>query len=119
MTTPGATLITVRDHRPHPPHRQSAVAMLGGSDEPPMPVRLVGELDVARAEWVLDLLTGLDRAIVTVDLSGLSFIDAAGLGAFVRARQALALRGQLLELIGAPALVRGVFQLAGLGALLD
>ena len=93
--------------------------MLGGSYEPLVPVRLVGELDVARADWVLDLLAGLDRAIVTVDLSGLSFIDAAGLGTFVRARQLLAARGQLLELIGAPAPVRRVFRLAGLEALLE
>lgn len=93
--------------------------MLGGCDEPLIPVRLVGELDVARADWVLDLIVGLDRAIVKVDLSGLSFIDAAGLGAFVRARQVLATRGQLLELIGAPASIRRVFHLGGLEALLE
>lgn len=109
----------MRDHRPHVPHRQSAVAMLGGSCDWLMPVRLVGELDIARTDWVLALLTGLDRAVVRVDLSRLSFLDASGLSTFVRARRVLAARGQLLELTGANAMVRRVFELAGLATLLE
>ncbi|MDA8288003.1 MAG: hypothetical protein M0014_06020 [Actinomycetota bacterium] len=43
----------------------------------------------------------------------------AGLTAFVRARHGLAARGQHLELIRATAMVRRVFQVAGLEMLLE
>ena len=53
------------------------------------------------------------------DLRNAHLRRRAGLTAFVRARHGLAARGQHLELIRATAMVRRVFQVAGLEMLLE
>lgn len=54
----------------------------------PGQLSIAGELDLATAPRVgdaFDLLTGLHRRTITVDLSGVRFCDCAGLGALIAA----------------------------------
>lgn len=75
----------------------------GGS---PAVVRVDGELDLAAVPHLLSVLAGLEGD-VELDCSGLEFIDAAGLGAFVSAHQACAARGAQLVLVDpSPVVVR-------------
>jgi anti-anti-sigma factor len=72
----------------------------------PAVVRVHGELDLAGVPRLLSALAGLDGD-VELDCSGLDFIDAAGLGAFVRAHQQCAGRGaQLVVMDPSPVVVR-------------
>ena len=53
---------------------------------------LSGELDRAASPWFAEALaetTGMWRQRLVLDLSNLDFVDAAGLGAIVRARNAM------------------------------
>jgi anti-anti-sigma factor len=61
-------------------------------------VRLHGELDLAGVPRLLSALACLDGD-VELDCSGVDFIDAAGLGAFVRAHQQCAARGAKLVVV--------------------
>jgi anti-anti-sigma factor len=61
-------------------------------------VRLVGELDASNAEALLEDL-GKDIAeggTITLDLSGLSFVDSMGLRTFLRVAAALTGSGRLV-----------------------
>lgn len=72
----------------------------------PAVVRAIGELDLAAAPRLVSTLERL-RGDVDVDCSGLEFIDAAGLGALVRAHRACAARGARLAVVDpSPAVVR-------------
>ncbi|HEX5332944.1 MAG TPA: STAS domain-containing protein [Cellulomonas sp.] len=58
-------------------------------------VRVVGELDLASASWVRDRIARAARnpaREVVVDLSGVSFVDCAGLGALLSAQAQLGTR---------------------------
>jgi anti-anti-sigma factor len=82
-------------------------------------VRLIGDLDLASApqvRWALPRLAG--RALV-VDLSRLAFIDAAGLSSLLLVRRHLERTGRRLHLHGAHGGVRRVFELSGLGHLVE
>lgn len=80
-------------------------------------LRLVGELDLASVpilEACLQNLLATGGRYVRVDLSGLSFVDCAGLGGLVDAHHAfLQARGTLI-VTGTGAHVRRVMGLAGL-----
>lgn len=72
----------------------------------PTVVRVNGELDLAGVPRLLSTLEPL-HGDVDVDCSGLDFIDAAGLGALVRAHKACAARGSRLAVVDpSPAVVR-------------
>ena len=72
----------------------------------PAVVRLHGELDMAGGPRLLSALACLNGD-VELDCSGVDFIDAAGLGAFVRAHQQCAARGgQLVVMDPSPVVVR-------------
>lgn len=64
----------------------------------PAVVRLHGELDLAGVPRLLSALADLDGD-VDLDCSGVDFIDAAGLGAFVRAHGQCAARGTHLVVV--------------------
>jgi anti-anti-sigma factor len=64
----------------------------------PAVVRLIGELDLVGAAQLESALAGLDGD-VELDCSGLDFIDAAGLRAFLKAREGCAARGCQLVLV--------------------
>ena len=64
----------------------------------PAVVRVKGEFDLAGVPQLLSALARLDGGI-ELDCSGLTFIDAAGLGALVKAHRACAARGGRLIVV--------------------
>jgi anti-anti-sigma factor len=84
----------------------------------PAVVRLVGELDVAAVPRLQSALAAVDGD-VELDCSGLEFIDAAGLGALLRAREACAAAGGKLVLVDPGPAVERLLQLAELDAVLS
>jgi len=83
---------------------------------------LAGELDIAGTPTLLDAIGRLLRAGPTpacIDLSGLSFIDASGLGCLVTLDNQLAAAGAALHITGVRAGLRRIFALGGLNGLLD
>jgi anti-anti-sigma factor len=72
----------------------------------PVVVRADGELDLAGAPRLLSVLATLDGD-VELHCSGLEFIDAAGLSAFLRAHETWAARGHKLVVVDpSPAMLR-------------
>jgi anti-sigma B factor antagonist len=88
---------------------------------PPV-VHPAGEIDAYTAPQLRSQLheaTGSGARVVVVDLSDVTFIDSAGLGALVGAhRRMLEADGQL-RVVRPPALVARAFQLTGLDGVLD
>ena len=79
----------------------------------PAVVRLHGELDLAGVPRLLSALACLDGD-VELDCSGVDFIDAAGLGAFVRAHRQCSARGAQLVVVDPSALVVRLMQMVEL-----
>jgi anti-sigma B factor antagonist len=81
---------------------------------------LVGELDLAAREEVVAKLSATAASKVVVDLSDLTFVDAAGVQTLLVAKRAISGRGRSVELRGAQGVVRRVFELCDLdGELAD
>jgi anti-anti-sigma factor len=76
-------------------------------------VRVAGEVDLATATQLRAAISYLD-GIVGVDLSGVTFLDSAGLNALVGAKNGLVDRGGQLKLSGPQPNVRAVLEVAGL-----
>lgn len=83
----------------------------------PAVVRLHGELDLAGVPRLLSALACLDGD-VELDCSGVDFIDAAGLGAFVRAHQQCAARGAKLVVVDPSLVVVRLMQMVELDTVL-
>ncbi len=66
---------------------------------------------------VLAILRNLDPGDSAIDLSGVTFIDAAGLGCLVDHAARVSAFGAKASIVGATPRVRRVFDIAGLGAL--
>lgn len=79
---------------------------------------LCGELDSAAAAGLAGRLTRLDSTALVVDLSGLTFISAAGVGELLQAKRELELDGHPLVLLGATGIVRRVFSILQMQTLL-
>ncbi len=79
---------------------------------------LSGELDLAGAPRLAEFLATVGRSSVVVDLGGLTFIDAAGISVFVRAKKPIEDEGDEFRIVNAHGLVRKVFDIVGLSALL-
>lgn len=80
-------------------------------------LRLQGELDVSNREGLRRAIsTALERhpPILVLDLSGLSFIDCAGVSVLVWAHKRLAGRGHGLVITGARPIVRRLLRLTDL-----
>lgn len=79
---------------------------------------LGGELDIATAEHLVDVATALDPADLAgrlrLDLSGLEFLDAAGLRALLRTHRLVEQHGGQLVLTGPRPLARKILAIAGL-----
>ena len=76
-----------------------------------------GELDVASVEPLERELAGLahlDALRVIVDLTGVTFIDSAGLGLLVREAKRLQARGGACVLVADDPRILRVFQITGL-----
>lgn len=81
-------------------------------------VRLRGEADLSGSPALLRLLLEVPGSRITVEIAELSFIDAAGLGAFVVASRELARAGRQLAVLAPRPSVARVFDVAGLQHLL-
>jgi anti-sigma B factor antagonist len=79
---------------------------VGVAGENPAVVRVEGELDLAGVSRLVAVVERLDGDI-ELDCSGLTFIDAAGLGALVKAHRTCENRGaQLVVLDPSPTVTR-------------
>jgi anti-sigma B factor antagonist len=79
-----------------------------------MNVAVRGELDLAEAPRLEEVLRELAGHDVVVDLSGLSFIDSSGIGALVRAHAAAKERDCTLQTTGEHGIVRRALEVVGL-----
>lgn len=84
-------------------------------------VALTGELDIAYAGVSsAAVCRALDQHdSVGLDLSGLSFLDAAGIGALARTRRYALANERRLKFLGAAGMPERMLQLAGLGWILE
>ena len=85
-------------------------------------VRAAGDLDAYTAPGLSETLheaTGTGARLLVVDLSRVTFIDSAGLGALVGAHLRMLEAGGALRIVEPPALVGRAFALTGLDEVLD
>lgn len=85
-------------------------------------IRPTGDLDAYTAVgFRTDLhdATGGEARLVVVDLTAVTFIDSAGLGALVGAHRRMRERRGLLRIVRPPRLVERAFELTGLDEVLD
>jgi anti-anti-sigma factor len=83
---------------------------------------LAGELDASSSPELERLLRQMDaegEPSVVLDLSGLSFVDSAGVSVLVRARHDAEERGRMVVLLHPTPQVHGVFAMLGLAQWLD
>ena len=85
-------------------------------------VQLAGELDHCSA---LGIKNELDRLIadpslrhLTLDLSGLQFMDSSGIGVILGRYRTLAARGGSVAVQGMNPQIRRIFQLSGMGQII-
>lgn len=81
-------------------------------------ITLHGDLDMANAARVRDLLVGVAGSTVVVDLANLEFLDSSGIAALLGARTRILASGNEFELRGARGIVRRVLEMTGLAQLL-
>ncbi len=82
-------------------------------------VRLCGRLETAWADEVRRLLLHTLGHAASLDVSGLTFIDARGVDALVAVRQEVVADGGRFHLSGATGEVRAAFAALGVDALVD
>ena len=80
---------------------------------------LRGEVDLSSANVLRTTLLSEGAPTVIVDLSGVSFIDVLGVGVLLSAHQSLQRRGGQVVLRHPAPQPRRVFEMLGLGELLD
>lgn len=75
-----------------------------------------GEIDLSTVEQLereIASTAHADATAVVVDLSGVTFIDSAGIGALLKGRRLADERGQAYRVVGAEGLVRQVLEMTG------
>src|SRR5580704_10316408 len=80
-------------------------------------IYLQGELDsysAPRVRHILETLTENQQPTVLIDMTGLEYIDSAGLGVLVAALKHVNDRGGALALVGLTSAVARVFRVTGL-----
>jgi anti-sigma B factor antagonist len=79
-------------------------------------VAVEGELDLYTAPGLEELIRGLGDEVthVLVDLTGVSFIDSAGVGLLTQSAKRLGARGGAMILVIDTTSVRKIFELTGL-----
>jgi anti-anti-sigma factor len=80
----------------------------------PVVIAVAGEVDMATAPQLDACLSAHSDRDVTVDLSGVTFLDSTGLSTLVTARRALGATGHTLRTTGEQDHVRTVLEVAGL-----
>ena len=90
---------------------------------PRLHVKLVGELDHHSAEQTRNMLDTLLKDItvrdLTLDLSGISFMDSAGLGVILGRYRILSMRGGNLTVTGMSGAIDKIFRMSGVYAIVD
>ena len=90
---------------------------------PRMHARLCGELDHHSAEQARNMLDTMLHDItirdLTLDLSGVTFMDSAGLGVILARYRILSLRGGKLTVCGMSSAIDRIFRMSGLYAIVD
>ena len=90
---------------------------------PRMHARLCGELDHHSAEQARNMLDTMLHDItirdLTLDLSGVTFMDSAGLGVILGRYLILSLRGGKLTVCGMSSAIDRIFRMSGLYAIVD
>ena len=83
-------------------------------------VTAVGEIDTATAAALAEYLVQFDDGSnVTVDFSGVTFLDASGMHALHAAHARLGRQGSTLSIRGTPPLLLRLFQIAGFDQVLN
>lgn len=103
------------------PPRPWAGDRQGSSNEPDRVVRFDGELDIATAERLRGSISRLRTNVdgdVTVDLSGLTFVDSVGLSLLVMAHTSFAAESRSMRIV-MPERLRPLLALSGLEDVLD
>jgi anti-anti-sigma factor len=81
-------------------------------------VAIDGEADISNASWlaaaVVEMMTLVPRRQVRIDLSGLRFLDAAGIRALLTCAGHAAARGRQLTLTDPQPVVRRLLEITGL-----
>lgn len=88
---------------------------------PHLILRLRGELDLTqtgRLREMVDALLAREPRVLVTDLSGLTFLDCAGLAVLAHAHRRQCARGRHLLIYGVQPLVRRVLTLTGMDAYL-
>ena len=90
---------------------------------PRMHARLCGELDHHSAEQARNMLDTMLHDItirdLTLDLSGVTFMDSAGLGVILGRYRILSLRGGKLTVCCMSSAIDRIFRMSGLYAIVD
>jgi anti-anti-sigma factor len=81
-------------------------------------IAVAGEIDGATAPELESALRHFERESVTVDLSGVTFIDSSGLGTLVEAQKRISAAGGQLTVTGSQPNVRKVFEISRLAGML-
>ena len=106
----------------HDSDLEDASAQVGGlvvrgrHDRDAFLLALYGELDLATSrvlERKLQMTEGVHSERLVLDLSGLQFLDSAGLHTLVRAREHWSRGGRRLSLLRGPRAVQRVFDITG------
>lgn len=84
-------------------------------------VAVAGELDVYTAPGLEELMRGLGDEVthLLVDLTGVTFVDSAGVGLLTQSAKRLSARGGVMMLAIDTASVRKIFELTGLDRFFD
>jgi anti-sigma B factor antagonist len=85
-------------------------------DGPDLVVRVGGELDLTNADRLKDALGRAQRdhkGAITLDLSGLDFLDSTGISILVQASQQSKTNGRRLRIRGATGQVKRVLEVTG------
>jgi anti-sigma B factor antagonist len=117
-TSPGT-----RRPQPARPTRQtgSQIAALHGDTQPELVVKISGEIDIESAPQLRDRLLGIIRwhgARLALDLTGVTFIDCAGINMLLATRRRTQLEGGSLRVLRASPRVRRVITLTRLDPVL-
>lgn len=101
--------------------REGPLAIRIDDDGDSLTIRLVGELDIATAPMLEELLRSAssgNRSSVTLDLDSVAFIDSSGLRILIVAAQSSRRDGDRLCIRCGPSSVRRMIELTGIERLL-